>query len=131
MRMISFQKTLPQFMDGSKTVTRRMGWKNLNAGQVLMGVEKAMGLKKGEKVNKLGVIQVVSTRWEPLEDITQEDVVREGFRYWTPEEFIEFFCKFNKCKRTDLVNRIEFKKLCNPPCPDFEPEDPKNIPWEV
>lgn len=111
MRMISFQKTLPQFQDGSKTVTRRMGWKYLKEGELLMGVEKAMGLKKGEKINKLGIIQVVSTRWEPIGDITQEDVIREGFPDWTPEQFIKFFCDFNKCKRTDLVNRIEFQKL--------------------
>lgn len=111
MRNISFQKTLAQFIDGTKTVTRRMGWKHLKDGDILMGVEKAMGLRKGEKLNKLGVIQVVSIRWEPIEDITQEDVCREGFPHWTKEQFIEFFCDFNKCKRTDQVNRIEFKKL--------------------
>lgn len=111
MRMMSFQKTIPQFQNGTKDITRRMRWKNLKEGELLMGVEKAMGLNKGEKINKLGIIQVVSTRWEPIGDITQEDVIREGFPDWTPEQFIKFFCDFNKCKRTDLVNRIEFHKL--------------------
>lgn len=34
-----------------------------------------MGLKKGEKVKQLGLIRILSTRWEPLNAITREDVV--------------------------------------------------------
>jgi hypothetical protein len=48
MRNISFSITRFQFCDRTKTVTRRLGWAKLKPGDVLMGVEKAMGLKKGE-----------------------------------------------------------------------------------
>jgi hypothetical protein len=49
-RNISFALTTAQFLDGSKDVTRRIGWKNLNAGDVLCAVKKGMGLKPGEKI---------------------------------------------------------------------------------
>ena len=47
-RNISFSMTTPQFLDGSKDVTRRMGWNRLRASDTLRAVKKAMGLKKGE-----------------------------------------------------------------------------------
>lgn len=50
MRNISFALTTPQFKSRSKDVTRRIGWWFLKPGDVVMGVEKGMGLKKGEKV---------------------------------------------------------------------------------
>ena len=37
-----------------KRVTRRLGWRNLKVGDVLCGVEKAMGLKAGEKIGVSG-----------------------------------------------------------------------------
>lgn len=40
-RNISFSMTEPQFVDGSKDVTRRMGWKWLKPGDRIMGVRKA------------------------------------------------------------------------------------------
>ena len=70
-RNMSFAMTKPQFLNRTKTVTRRLGWGFLKPGDVVMGVEKAMGLKKGEKVRKLGLIRIVSIRSEPLSAITQ------------------------------------------------------------
>ena len=49
MRRMSFSMTEPQFRDGSKDVTRRLGWKFLKPGDRIMGVRKCMGLAKGEK----------------------------------------------------------------------------------
>ena len=46
--MISFSLTTPQFRDGTKDVTRRLGWTFLKPGDRLCAVVKAMGLKKGE-----------------------------------------------------------------------------------
>jgi len=109
--MISFSATMPQFRDGSKTVTRRTGWLNLKSGDELCAVEKAMGLKKGEKVKRLGMIRVVSVRREEIIAIRNADVVREGFPEMNASQFIDFYCKLNKCKPSDLCTRIEFERV--------------------
>jgi hypothetical protein len=111
MRHMSFSLTTPQFLDGTKSVTRRLGWNNLRPGALVMAVEKAQGLRRGEKVRKLGVIRIVSVRRERLHQITQRDVVREGFSDWTCAEFIEMFCRANRCDRLAEVNRIEFEHV--------------------
>jgi hypothetical protein len=105
---MSFAMTTAQFLDGSKDVTRRCGWDFLSAGDLLWGVEKAMGLKKGEKINRLGLIEVVSARAEMLQSISAEDVAREGFPQMSREEFISFFCTANEVTPETIVNRIEF-----------------------
>ena len=46
---MSFMLTTNQIIDETKDVTRRNGWENLKPGDRLRAVEKAMGLKKGEK----------------------------------------------------------------------------------
>jgi hypothetical protein len=114
-RNISFALTTPQFLAKTKTVTRRFGWWSLKPETVLCGVEKAMGLKKGEAVKKLGLIEVVSVRSEPLQAITAEDVIKEGFPHWTTNEFIDFLVKHYRIKPNKIVNRIEFKYM------DLEP----------
>lgn len=111
MRRMSFSLTTPQFLDGSKSVTRRMGWRWLHAGSHVLAVEKAQGLKRGEKQRILGEIVVVSVRRERLHQITQRDVVREGFDDWTREEFIRMFCKANRCEPWTEVTRIEFRHV--------------------
>lgn len=111
MRLISFALTTDQFLDGSKDVTRRLGWKNLQPGQRLMGVRKAMGLKAGQKPEKLGAIEVVSVRREPLDAIDQADVHREGFPDLTPATFVALFCGHMGCKPEVEVTRIEFRRI--------------------
>lgn len=111
-RLISFSMTEPQFLDGSKTVTRRMGWLRLKAGDRLMAVRKAMGLKKGEKAHRLGLIEVVSVRRETLWKITKDECRREGFPEMTPRQFIVFFCRGHAgCSPLSDVTRIEFKRV--------------------
>ena len=46
-RRISFAMTIPQFLGGTKTVTRRMGFTNVRIGDEMIAVEKCMGLRKG------------------------------------------------------------------------------------
>ncbi len=132
MRNISFSITLQAFHDGTKDVTRRLGWKNLKPGDHLMAVEKAQGLKKGEHVVKIGEIVVVSSVWEQLNCIEysnyrdddtktyglnkatyqiRKETVREGFPAATPESFVKMFCKFNGCTPDTIVNRIVFVRL--------------------
>lgn len=122
---MSFQMTTRQYVDKSKTVTRRLGWDDIKVGEIQNGVEKSQGLKKGEKVKRLGQHRVVSSRWEPLRDITPEDVIKEGFPEMTPDEFVRMFCEHNRnrewkgpggkrrkgCTPDSPVNRIEFKHL--------------------
>jgi hypothetical protein len=111
MRNISFALTTSQFLAGTKTVTRRMGWKSLKPGTHLMAVEKGMGLRKGEKVKRLGEIEVVKVSRERLKWIGPSDVCWEGFMGSTPAQFIQFFCEANGCKPSDWVTRIEFKRI--------------------
>lgn len=117
-RNISFALTTPQFIAGTKTVTRRIGWKGLQPGTVLMAVEKSQGLKKGETVKRLGQIKVVSVEREKLRrmiderDYGRREVVREGFPQMTAKGFVEFFSDANNCDPHEaIVTRIEFVKL--------------------
>lgn len=110
MRRISFFLTEPQFVDGTKTVTRRLGWKTLKAGDRLLAVNKCMGLKPGEKARILGEIEVVSVRREPLWYIEHEDVAKEGFPERGAGWFIQFFKESMKCDQRTVVTRIAFRK---------------------
>lgn len=111
MRNISFALTEKQFLDGTKDVTRRLGWKNLKPGDRLMAVRKGMGLKPGEKVVRLGEIEVVSVSREPVGLIEESDVIREGFPDLKPSEFTAMFCQHMKCTEWEMVTRIEFKRI--------------------
>jgi len=109
MRNISFMLTKEQIRNETKTVTRRNGWDFLKFGESLQPVEKAQGLKKGEKVKKLGPpIQVRDIRKERLDAITPADCALEGFPDMTPADFVAMYCKANKCKPETIVTRIEF-----------------------
>ena len=111
-RSMSFALTTAQVLDRTKTVTRRYGWGNLKPGDVLWAVEKCMGLKKGEKVNRLALIEIVSVRTEPLKEITKEDCIKEGFPHFEPADFILLIMKtYPKKMASDPINRIEFKYL--------------------
>ncbi|BFM16246.1 hypothetical protein R50073_24290 [Maricurvus nonylphenolicus] len=110
---MSFAMTIPQIKARTKTVTRRFGWWQLKEGDVICAVEKAMGLKKGEKVVRLGMLGVKSVRREKLNAITREDCIAEGFPDMTPEQFISMLCKQYNCKPDRICNRIEFGYLGN------------------
>ncbi len=117
-RSISFALTTPQFLDGSKTVTRRKGWEFLEAGDTLCAVKQSQGIPKGGKVKKLGMIRVTDTRREPLRRMTdapgygQIECRREGFPDMTPAEFVQFFCCSHKKVTPDtIITRIEFERI--------------------
>lgn len=109
MRLMSFALTTAQLLDGSKTVTRRVGWANLKPGDRLKAVRKAMGLRLGEKVDVLAEIEVVSVRRERLDAVDAVDCIAEGFPDMSPDEFVEFFLDANNCKADTEVTRIEFR----------------------
>lgn len=111
-RNMSFAMTTEQVRAKTKTVTRRFGWDFLHPGDVVQPVEKVMGFKKGEHMKKIGgPIKIVSVRREPLNTITQEDVVREGFPGWSPAQFVRMLMHHYKVMPDAMVNRIEFEYL--------------------
>lgn len=110
-RNISFAMTTQQVRDRTKDVTRRFGWWFLKPGDKLCGVKKAMGLRKGEQIERLCMIEVVSVRSEPLNAITQDDVRREGFPDWTPEQFVQMLVDHYKIDPSKTCNRIEFRYI--------------------
>lgn len=115
-RNISFALTTEQIRNRTKTVTRRLGWKDLKPGTVLMACEKCQGIKKGELV-RLGLIRVVSVRQESLlklmrdESYGQLEATREGFPHLNGEQFVAMFCDHMRplfgC--VTEVTRIEFE----------------------
>jgi hypothetical protein len=110
MRNMSFMLTTEQVRNKTKPVTRRMGWKKLKPGDLVQGVVKGMGLKKGEKIEKLHIIRVKSNSPEVLNTITEKEVTLEGFPGKSPQWFVEMFCKSHKgCTPESFVNRIEFE----------------------
>ena len=127
---MSFALTKAQLLDGSKDVTRRLGWRWLTAGTRLLAVEKAMGLRKGEKQVALAEIIVRQVTAERLDEITKDECRREGFPELSPRAFVELFCKANQCTPDVMVRRIEFRLtppgggcmncggICDVPCVD-------------
>lgn len=117
MRNISFSLTEEQFLNGTKDVTRRLGWLNLKAGDRLMACRKCMGLKPGESIVRLGEIEVVSVRREPLNRMSADaaygraEAIREGFPQMTGGQFVEMFCEHMKATPATVVTRIEFRRI--------------------
>jgi hypothetical protein len=116
MKNISFALTTPQFIAGTKDVTRRLGWADLQPGDQLMACEKCQGIQKGGLV-RLGVIEVVSVRREPLNRMTAdpaygaEEARREGFPDKSGADFVAMFTAHMKCHPAEIITRIEFRKL--------------------
>ena len=114
MRNMSFAMTTAQYCAGTKDVTRRLGWKFLKRGGMFMGVKKARGLKKGEKVERLHASKCLSNRGERLDRMLKDpvygraEVIREGFPEMSPAEFVAMFCQANGCTPGTRVRRIEF-----------------------
>lgn len=109
---MSFYLTTRQVAAREKDVTRRNGWHRARVGQVVQPIIKGQGLKRGERVEKIGgPIRFVGVRREPLNAITAADVRREGFPNLTPAEFVALYRRANGGKRNQIVTRIEFEYL--------------------
>lgn len=111
MRNMSFSLTADAIRNRTKTVTRRLGWKNLKPGEKFRACVKCMGLKKGEKIEVLAVLECVSNRSEILREIKNHpiDCTLEGFPEKSCNDFILMFCKHMGGNVDQTVNRIEFK----------------------
>lgn len=111
---VSFALTTPQIKARTKRVTRRSGTRPYRPGQLIWAVNKAMGFKKGEHPVRLALLRVVSSRWEPLDVITYEECILEGFPEDGPQWFIAMYCRANKVKPDSLVQRIAFEYVEEP-----------------
>ena len=114
-RNMSFALTTQQFRDQTKTVTRRKNWEFLKPGDLVMGCVKCMGLKPGEKIERLGLIRIVSLRREPLNhmelrlDYGWREVSLEGFPKMHPDNFVDMFCRHMGGDSTQIITRVEFE----------------------
>jgi hypothetical protein len=125
-RNISFSMTTDQIRARTKTVTRRLGWKHLKAGEILNACVKCMGLKPGEKIERLGQIRVVSATREQLVELMRDDLYgkleaeREGFPDLDGKQFVEMFCQHMRPIHGCVteVTRIQFEYLDQPKSTD-------------
>lgn len=119
MRLMSFSMTLPQMKAEEKDVTRRYGHWNAKAGDKYRAVEKSMGLKKGESVKDIYIIEIVSARAEPLRALTEDieygldEMRREGypFGFRHPADFVRHMSAKFKKNPDELINRLEIKRV--------------------
>jgi hypothetical protein len=112
MRQMSFTQTAPQLLDRSKTVTRRLGWSFLKPGDRVQAVEQAQGLKRGEKVQRIAVLEIVSVTRGLLGDVAHDpqETAREGFPELSPHEFVAMFGRMHRGAVAETpVTRIEFR----------------------
>jgi hypothetical protein len=118
MRNISFNLTVAQFLDGTKDVTRRLGWRQLKAGDHLMACRKCQGLKPGEAIERLGEIEVVRVSLQLLGSMVtdpeygQKEAAREGFPNMSGKQFCEMFqSHMKKATPGTIITRIEFRRV--------------------
>ncbi|MFC0438008.1 hypothetical protein [Kutzneria buriramensis] len=108
-RLMSVSFTEQAVRDRAKTVTRRKGWRFLRPGERLTLCRKVIGRKPGELLVRIVDIEVVDVRREPLADITDDDLAREGFPDMSREEFIQrLFVEAQGIRPGDTVTRIEW-----------------------
>lgn len=112
---MSFSATVEQMRARTKTVTRRHPdtWRNLKPGDRVLAIEKGMGLAKGEKQTPIEIIEIVSNRVERIMDLTDLEVIKEGFPDLTVEEFLTevWHPLHGPVHPACAVRRIEFKPI--------------------
>jgi hypothetical protein len=136
-RLMSVAFTEAAVRDRTKTVTRRKGWLFLKPGDRLTLCRKVMGRKKGEPLERVAEVEIVSVRRESLGHLTQphrtptqrpyfdedsapwhnpayaaDEMVREGFPGLRPTEFVRtYFVEAQGFGYHDDVTRIEWRYL--------------------
>lgn len=110
-RLMSVALTEDAVVARTKTVTRRLGWRDLKPGTRLTLCRKVMGRKAGEPLVRLAEVEVVTASRERLDVIGPADVELEGFPGWTPARFVAMFCANMRCAPDTVVTRIEWRYL--------------------
>lgn len=107
--------TIPQVRARTKTVTRRQlhTWRHLAVGEHLTLVERSRGLPSGAKQVVLGDVEIVDISIVELDDMTQAEVMSEGFPDWNVESFTRFWRATHGLPEEGgvLVRRIEWRYL--------------------
>jgi len=94
--------------DRRKFVTRRKGWRDLKPGTRITLCQRL----RVSPIVRIVDVEVISVRREQLDQITADDVAREGFPEMSPAEFIDtFFVRAQNMRPTDEVTRIEWRYL--------------------
>lgn len=126
MRRMSFHVTTRQMRERTKDVTRRQGWRNLRPGELVLAVDRIQR-RRDQRVEFLGVIEVVAVRRERLDAITADEVAREGFPELTPGAFVRLFCEAMGADPAAEVARVEFRHVTG--CADGRPKFAARGPW--
>lgn len=117
-RLMSVAFTEQAVRDRTKTVTRRKGWLFAKPGDRITLCRKVMGRKKGEPLERIVDVEIVSVTREALSDLIvlshrrKDEVAREGFPHMSPQEFVRrFFIDAQGMDPHDEVTRIEWRYL--------------------
>jgi len=122
MRLISCTLTVDPVLTENKTETRRLGWRYAKVGDRLIICEKVMGLGPGGRPRPLRCVELVGVRREPLHDIDDAAVVREGFGAKVDELrrcgpaaaaawFVGMFCREMRCETDTVVTVLRWRYL--------------------
>lgn len=125
-RRMSCGMTIEAVRERRKTVTRRHvdTWRTLAPGEPLTLVEKAQGLRKGERQIVLAEVEVVSVRVQPLDllfvpwdDAPSRygiaDMAREGLPDMSPAEFVVWWAHGHGHGRLSVAEarRVEARRI--------------------
>jgi hypothetical protein len=116
MRLMSCTLATQQVRDRTKTVTRRLGWKNAKPGDLLCICEKVMG-RQGKPLVRLAVVKVVKVSREPLnlmalcENYGRLESIKEGFLELDGYQFVKMFVVAMGCRDSEEITRIEWRYL--------------------
>lgn len=123
-RRMSCSMTVPAVRARTKTVTRRhpATWRNLQAGDRLVLIEKGMGLPKGAHQVVIGHVEIISNRIEPLALIANDgELAAEGLPGMSALGFMRMWADSHGhrgASDTDLprldCRRIEWRYLTEP-----------------
>jgi len=125
-RLMSVAHTEQSVRDRTKTVTRRLGWRNLRAGVDLDLCRKVMGRKAGEPLERIARVHVTAVGRERLDRITDEDALREGVAgVSTAAEFVAFYADAFGAEPSTPVTRIAWRYVF-----DFDRFTPAPAAWD-
>jgi hypothetical protein len=124
-----FSRTASQILDRSQTVTRRVGWRFLEPGDLVQAIEARPGSDGARAVRPLAVLRIRDVRVERLSRLisdpayAEDELPREGFPCWSRDEFVTTFCRTHRLKTVDVdITRLEFEHVA----PDLTTNDTKN-----
>lgn len=108
MKIMPFDDTYTQIKLREQTVTRRLGWRTLRAGDSLCAMHNGA---------RLALLRITHVSLEPLCAMTENlgygraECRRSGYAALSPEQFVADFRSRYSCRSDSIVTRIEFEYL--------------------